>query len=104
MRSLGRLTLTLTLWCCSSLPPGPFGVAGSLVYPCPNPPDSRPPLARQAMPVLAQQFVVHVEANIVQKNSTSEAVEVYDFPNQRAAMSITTNNQTGNCALLLPLL
>lgn len=96
--SLARLPLAvaLALLSLTSLLPGAAGVEGSPTYPCPHPPNSRPPMPPQAMPKLAQQFVVHVEANIVQKNSTSEAVEVYDFPNQRAAMSITTNNQTGD--------
>nr|KAG5685207.1 hypothetical protein BaRGS_018899 [Batillaria attramentaria] len=47
-----------------------------------------------SFPDLPDQFVLHVEANIVQKQATSEAVEVYDFPNKRAAMSITSNNDT----------
>ncbi|KAK7108760.1 uncharacterized protein [Littorina saxatilis] len=69
-------------------------VDGLLSYPCPNPPNSRPPPSQEVMPKLASQFEIHVEANIVQKGTTVEAVEIYDYPNQRAAMSITSSNET----------
>ncbi|KAK7441970.1 hypothetical protein BaRGS_00040552 [Batillaria attramentaria] len=71
------------------------GVHAVPSYPCPPAPyggNVQPPA--DSFPDLPDQFVLHVEANIVQKQATSEAVEVYDFPNKRAAMSITSNNDT----------
>ena len=72
-----------------------MGGEGALSYPCPHHPDAGLPVPPEAQPALAEQFQVHVEANILQKNSTSEAVEIYDLPNRRAVMSVTTGNRTG---------
>ncbi|KAL8599141.1 hypothetical protein ACOMHN_007857 [Nucella lapillus] len=73
---------------------------GALTYPCPHPPPpppktpTAPPSSPDLMPRLPEQFVMHVEANIVQEQRTTEAIEVFDYPNQRAAVSTTSQNQT----------
>ncbi|XP_076466723.1 uncharacterized protein LOC143297977 [Babylonia areolata] len=57
-------------------------------------PNTRTHQQQMTMPKLPSQFAVHVEATLVEKQRTMEAVEVYDHPNGRAAMSVTSSNET----------
>lgn len=71
-------------------------ITTALSYPCPfNPTESSSkPIPAQANPSFPEQFSVHVEANVVNQQLTSEAVQIYDHPNKRAVMVVTTNNNT----------